>query len=74
MPPIPSFLIFFLGTLLFCKHDPVNQLIYKNITKFDLIMNNPKVIKRTAQFIVTWYDVRCKQLFNEIDFNVNNYI
>ncbi len=37
-------------------------------------MNNPKVIKRTAQFIVTCYDVRCKKLFNEMDFNVNNDI
>ncbi len=35
-------------------------------------MNNPKVIKHTAQFIVTCYDVRCKQLFNEMDFNINN--
>ncbi len=43
-------------------------------SKFDLIMNNPKVIKRTAQFIVTCYDVRYKQLFNEMDFNVNNDI
>ncbi len=37
-------------------------------------MNNPKVIKRTAQFNVTCYDVRCKQHFNEINFNVNNDI
>ncbi len=43
-------------------------------TKFDLIMNNPNVIKRTAQFIVTCYDVRCKQHLNEMDFNVNNGI
>ncbi len=42
--------------------------------KFDLIMNNPKVIKHTTQFIVTCYDVRCKQLFKEMDFNVNNDI
>ncbi len=43
-------------------------------SKFNIIMNNPKVIKCTAQFIVTCYDVRCKQLFNEINFNVNNDI
>ncbi len=40
-------------------------------SKFDLIMNNPKVIKQTAQF-VTCYDMRCKQRFNEMDVNVNN--
>ncbi len=34
----------------------------------------PCTPKRTAQFIVTCYDVRCKQIFNEIDFNVNNDI
>ncbi len=43
-------------------------------SNFDLIMNNPKVIKHTAQFIVTCYDMRGKQLFNEMDFNVNNDI
>ncbi len=43
-------------------------------SKFGLIMNNPKVIKHTTQFIVTCYDVRCKQLFNEMDFGVNNDI
>ncbi len=43
-------------------------------SKFKLIMNNPTVIKHTALFIVTCYDVRCKQLFNEMDFNVNNDI
>ncbi len=30
-------------------------------SKFGLIMNNPKAIKCTAQFIVTCYYVRCKQ-------------
>ncbi len=43
-------------------------------SKLDLIMNNPKVTKCTAQFIVTCYDVRCKQHFNEMDCNVNNDI
>ncbi len=43
-------------------------------SKFDLIMNNPNDIKCTAQFIVTCYDLRCKHLFNEINFNVNNDI
>ncbi len=41
------------------------QFTYLDVlSKFDLIMNNPKVIKRTAQFIVTCYDV-LKTLFQE---------
>ncbi len=43
-------------------------------SNFDLIRNNPKVTKHTAQCIVTYYDMRCKQLFSEMDFNVNNDI
>ncbi len=43
-------------------------------SKYDLIMNNPKVIKFTAQFFVTFYDLRCKQLLNKMDFIVNNNI
>ncbi len=43
-------------------------------SKFDLIVNNPKVIKCTAQFFVTCHDVRCNKPFNEMDFNVNDDI